>query len=110
MPPKKKAPQPSTFVVETYGDPSFAVRNLRREPSCVNVLEVIRYRVTVERIEEPRDVVLERMRRLWRESERNIHVWDRFRKVAVELGLTDTEARAMFDAKDQGVDYKPGRR
>lgn len=79
---KKKAPapppspEPKVRVLEGYGerqtpDPERAY--LRRGPSAFNsFVNVYRYRVTVERIEEPDEVIVERLLTIYRTSD-NYH-------------------------------------
>lgn len=103
-PPKPRFP----FVVECYGDPTWMIPiHTHQKPSSVNSLVVDRFRITIERVDEPPEVILERMRVLWRTSERNIHRRDAFYTRARELGLSEPET--MFDLASQGIDYKPKR-
>jgi hypothetical protein len=103
-------------VAETYEDPSRAMHRqgfssvllLHEQPSCVNAdLRLRRYRITAELIEESIEVLRERLRKLWRETDRNTHYWDTMREAAVELGMSLNELRY----EDQGCDhprYKSG--
>ena len=59
----------------------------QREPSCWNgVVSVRRYRITIEEIEEPVEVIAERLRDLWRNSD-NYHHYEPLQKAAREIGI-----------------------
>lgn len=58
-----------------------------------------RFRITVEVVNEPIDVLRDRLRALWRESEPNIHTRQIFRKAANELGID-------LKDRDQGADHR----
>lgn len=60
-----------------------------------------KYRVTIELIEETDDVLRERLRKLWRESEPNSHSWGPMQQAAAELDMGRDELR--YD--DQGIDH-----
>ena len=48
---------------------SYTVNQLRGgEPSCVNFLQYRKFKVSIELIEEPRDVLIERLEKLLKES------------------------------------------
>jgi hypothetical protein len=69
---------------------------IQREPSCFNgIVSVRKYRVTVEEVEEPKDVLIERVRKLWRET-KNHHDWNPLKDEAKILGieLSHEERRA----------------
>jgi hypothetical protein len=65
-----------------------AISNLtQKEPSCFNgSVSVVKYRVTVEVIEEPVEVLQERVRKLWRET-KNMHHWMPLQNEAKKLGF-----------------------
>lgn len=82
---KKSAP----VVFETIGDPASQIeRLLQDEPSVFNgTVNVERFRVTIERIEEPEDVLKGRLNDLLNQRghiDKNKHV----RKAAAQLGIT----------------------
>jgi hypothetical protein len=62
---KQEAPR-FPRVIETFVDPgwSFGIR----EPSCVNQVSIRKYRVTIEQIQEPIEVLQERLLHLWRHT------------------------------------------
>ena len=63
-------------VIETFRDiGSYELGQLRQsEPSCFNgMVRVERYRVTVERIEEPVEVIRERLRAMWATTKNHHH-------------------------------------
>lgn len=64
-------------------------------------LSLRRFRITVEVINEPIDVLRDRLRKLWRESEPNIHARSIMHEAARELGIE-------LDAQGQGADYRSG--
>lgn len=80
-------PFPLPLVGETFKRPqlgSFGSLVIRDNPSCAFNYEgpsVIRYRVTIEAIEEPHGVIAERLQRLW-ETCGNYHHADTFRAAA----------------------------
>jgi hypothetical protein len=101
------APEPAyPRVVETYQDPSWTLgRLVASEPTAFNGdVRIRRYRVTIERIEEPVEVLRDRLRALWRTSERNSHHWAPMRRVARELGMDPEELSIL----EQGVDHRRG--
>ena len=51
-------------VIETFTDPGHFY--VTHEPSSVNKVSIRKYRVTVEQIEEPVEVLHERLLHLWR--------------------------------------------
>lgn len=104
---KKKTAAPAyPKVVETYREPSWELRHLEsREPAVFNgVVAIRRYRVTAELIDEPIEVLRERLMKLWRQSERNHHSRGPMRAVAEQLGMDPDEL--LTD--DQGNDNDRG--
>src|SRR3990167_2876866 len=95
---------PYPMTIETFGDPSYYIGQIRGfEPSCFNgVVSVVRYRVTVERIEEPAEVIEARMRKLWRELPYNHHHSFPLRREAIKYGVT-------LDDKERAVDAPKAR-
>lgn len=96
-------------VIETYGEPaSYTIdRMTSSEPWAGNgYVQIERYRITVERIEEPREVLIERLRMLWRTSEPNHHSWDPMRAKARELGLSRAEIDELLPLNTQGCEYR----
>ena len=74
---------------ETFKELSyFSQMNMAEEkPYCWNGVAYIRkYRVTVELVEEPVEVLRERVQKLWDECD-NFHNWDTIQKHANELGM-----------------------
>jgi len=90
---KRAQPPRDTFpkVIETFIEPSIYSQP---EPNCINsIVRVTLYRVTIERVEEPIEVIHDRIRKLWRESD-NHHDWQPLRQAAARYGLTlDPEER-----------------
>jgi hypothetical protein len=77
------------IVFETFNSiGEWTIHSLQQnEPSCFNrEVRVVRYRVTIEEIEEPLDVLAERLRMLW-ETSRNIHDYDPLISEATRLGI-----------------------
>lgn len=79
-------------TIETYkpvGD--WELRNMKYnsgQPSCFNgVVNIKRYKVTVELIEEPVEVYQERLEKLWEESD-NFHHYNPLEKMAKEIGYS----------------------
>lgn len=76
------------MVVETYRDPGYNLRDAACDkPSAINGLSLRRYRITAELIDEPLEVLRERLTTLFLTSERNHHRWDGFAQAAAELGM-----------------------
>jgi len=79
------------MVVETYREPGYTIRDLGHgsaaQPSAVNRLSLRRYRITAELIDEPIEVLRERLTRLFLTDERNPHHWNFFQQAAEELGM-----------------------
>lgn len=106
--PQPKPPEPKfPRTYETYGDPRYAVeRHHRAAPSAFNgCVEIRRYRITVELIDEPVEVLRERLKKLWREIERNHHLWHPMWDAGAKLGMT----REDLPLDEQGADH-PGSR
>lgn len=85
----KKPPESTRIEFETFRKiGTYQLRDLKQdEPSCFNQeVNVKRYRVTIEEIEEPVEVLAERLRLLWQNS-RNIHDLDPIHAVAKQLGI-----------------------
>lgn len=107
MPAKAKRPrkpEPPKFpqITETYGDPSWTIGRVRSEPTCFNgIVEIVKYRITVEVVEEPVEVLRERLRKLWRETPRNTHTWHPMHRAAEELGM---DPKKDLPYEDQGAD------
>jgi len=71
---------------------------IKSEPSSFNgAVDVTRYRITVERIDEPEEEK-ERLRKLWVECDNN-HQWAALDAAAARLGIA-------LDVKDRGSDRK----
>lgn len=94
-------------IIETYrAMGAYELGQLeQREPSAWNgEIRIRRYRITVELIDEPIEVLRERLRRLWRTEERNHHRVDPMRAMAKRLGMDPEE----LEHEDQGIDHKAG--
>ncbi len=89
MPKKPKvaaAPKkPAIQVREFFGQPH--VSGLTT-PSAVNCVTIHRFKVTIEPIDEPKEVLIERLRKLWRETPHNGHLTSGFDHHAEVLGIT----------------------
>jgi len=87
---RRKAPEPEfPQSFETFYKPgSYDRANLTaREPSVFNgTVSIRRYRVTFEEVEEPREVLIDRLADLWREC-KNHHHGELLRRAAAELGI-----------------------
>lgn len=79
---------------------SYNIRELtdRTVSACNGNVNVEKYRITVERIEEPVEVYSERLNKLWDECD-NYHNWDIIRMKARELGVTLIEPSAGKNRK-----------
>jgi len=92
MPRKKKEapsePKPTRVEIETFREPdSYWLGQLRKDnPSCFNGdIQVHRYRVTVELIEESPEVIGARIQELWNNCD-NWHHHDPLRFAAKKIG------------------------
>lgn len=56
-------------------------------PTCVNGLDLRRHRVTVELVDEPHEVIVDRLRKLWEETQVNYHYTRMMREAAAALGV-----------------------
>jgi hypothetical protein len=63
-------------------------------------VSVRRYRITVEEIAEPVEVLAERLRTLWRKTD-NHHYWDPLKREARKFGIE-------LDPRECGADVKKG--
>jgi hypothetical protein len=100
--PQPPPPEPTRWELETFDKPGeYTLSRLRKdEPSVWNgVVSVEKYRVTIEKIEEPVEVIHERLRKLWRECT-NFHHWTPLRVAAEKYGL-------VFDDEERGTKPKP---
>lgn len=62
----------------------------QNEPSCFNgKVSIRKYRITVEEVDEPKEVLEARLRKLWRECD-NHHHWRPLHAEAEKLGITLT--------------------
>lgn len=118
--PKKKSSKTKTTVVvqppkypkvvETWGEPSFTWNTFWTEmpTDAINGnIKIERYRVTVEKIEEPIEVLRARLLKLWRTDEHNPHHYEAFQHWAEKLGM---DFQKEFKWDDHGVEHPKGRR
>lgn len=80
---------PPTSVIETFCDPrGYSIDKLvHAKPYCFNgEVGIRRWRVTVEEIAEPKEILAERLRALW-EAETNHHHYAPLMAVASRLGV-----------------------
>lgn len=86
---KKPEPKPKRHEIETFRDiGQWEMRQISQsEPSCSNgIVRVHKWRVVAELIEEPVEVIAERLLKLWRESD-NIHDMGPLKVAAAEIGF-----------------------
>lgn len=89
------------LVVETFARPTAPF--VQAEPTSFNgIVRVRRYRVTIEVIDEPVEVIHARITKLWREGD-NYHHSEPIKQVARKYGLT-------LRQEDWGVDRRQGGR
>lgn len=102
-PKPKQAPPRYPLLVRTFTDPWWNVTRCANDaPTVMNgIVAIRRYEIRVELIEEPVEVLRERLKTLWRTTERNSHTWDPMRRAAADLGMT----REDLDVHDQGKDH-----
>lgn len=89
------------IIFETFRDiGSYEVVNLSDlNPSCFNNwMRVRKYKITIELIEEPIEIIQERIKKIWRECD-NHHHWGVIKKSAEEYGVE-------LNMDDMGKDRK----
>lgn len=92
---KKKAPAPPLEPVKTVVYEGFGSRDARavtrpylcQVPGYVNSISLHRIRITVEVLEEPTEVLAERLQELWETLPYNVHHSDTFKRHASEYGI-----------------------
>ena len=74
-------------VIETFCEPWRSSIHVEKEPSCFNsVVSVRRYRVTIEEIDEPREVIAARVLQLIHDCD-NLHHYDPLKVAASKYDL-----------------------
>jgi hypothetical protein len=84
----KSKEQNGTICFETFKKISaYDESNLRqKDASCFNgMVRIHKFKVTIEPIEEPKEVLAERLQKLWDECD-NSHHWTPLHKAAKEIG------------------------
>lgn len=84
----KSKEQNSTICFETFRKiGAYEESNLRqKDASCFNgMVNIRKYRVTIEPIEEPKEILAERLQKLWDECDNYRH-WTPLHKAAKEIG------------------------
>lgn len=96
-PPAKQWPQ----VIECIGEPYLPAWQFGGNvPQVGNGrVSVERFRITIEKVDEPPEVIHERIRKLWRTT-KNYHHYDPLKRAAAQFGLD-------LDSKDFGADVPP---
>lgn len=104
----KPAPIEYPRVLETYRDPMRLIeRYAHTEPSTMNGdVDIVRYRVTIERLDDPPEVLHARLLKLWRSTERNWHNTDPMRAAARAIGM-DPE---LLKYDELGIDHPKEKR
>lgn len=70
-------PEPTTISFETFSKiESYNISNLTKEnPTCFNGdIRIEKYKVTIEKIDEPKEVYAERLQKMWDECDNHHHV------------------------------------
>jgi hypothetical protein len=105
---KSKAKQPRvplSITVETFNDPAYEMQRMNSHvwnaPYCINgTVSLRRYRITAVEIDEPIEVLRDRLAKLWRESD-NYHHRQPLRAVAAELGMELDPLHFGMDRRDR---------
>jgi hypothetical protein len=87
---KRKPELAFPVVIETFRRPGmYEQQNLTStKPTVFNdVVSVRRYRITIEEISEPNEVIAARLQELWDTTD-NHHNWTPIRHIADEIGYT----------------------
>lgn len=95
-------PPPTRYELETFRSLGhWQLQNLAGvKPSCFNgQVSIRKWRVTFERIEEPKEILAERVRQLWRECD-NMHHVSPLKAAAAELNIER-------DWEERGKDAPP---
>ena len=99
---KPKLPLGPQFpiVVETFQAlGAYEIGKLRQDPSCWNRnVSVEKFRITIEKVDEPVEAIHERIKKLWRECENHHHVWP-LKSAAAKHGL-------VLDDDERGTERK----
>jgi hypothetical protein len=102
--PKKPARPVYPRVLETYDNFDYELTKATRVPNVPSVgnfdVLIRRYRITVELIDEPHEVLVERLRGLWRKTD-NYHDYDKLCREAKTLHV-------KLDPTEFGADVKGG--
>lgn len=100
--PKKKTEAPQyPKVFQFFGEPRELQVYNSQTPTCFNGNVSFRqYRVTVEQVSEPVEVLFERLREMWRKCDNHHHWWP-LQAAAKSIGMT-------LDHDEMGVDRKVG--
>lgn len=101
---KKPTPPPYPRVYEGWYDFKYELENSRQEVPRVgnSHVSIRRYRITVELIDEPKEVLAERLRMLWRGTT-NGYDQDTLLREAKKLDIT-------LDYAEYGTGVKKGER
>jgi hypothetical protein len=78
-------------IVETFRNPLIWLRDtVQNEPTAFNgEVRVKKYRITVEEISEPIEIIQERLQQLWDDCD-NFHHWTPLKRAAEVIGYTLT--------------------
>lgn len=95
---------PSKFTVEGFSThlTELGVKtdlHMKEAPSCVNFMVLHRWRVTAELIEEPKEVLGQRLIELWERTESNQHHDLAFKHLAEKFGVTLERSRRGIRCK-----------
>ena len=102
--PPEEAPRRPRYplVYESYSDNEWSIRSnaaaFSRPLAVAGQVRVRRFRITVELLDEPVDVIQGRIRALWRESTNH--------KMRVELTECAAEYGMVLDPQEWGIDAK----
>jgi hypothetical protein len=80
--------EPSVIVFHTFRKlENYEISNLRdKEFSCFNgIVNIRKYKITIELVEEPTEVLGERLQQLWDECN-NHHHWTPLREASEKIG------------------------
>ena len=74
----------------------------KKEPWCFNMgVGIRKYRITVEEVEESKEVLEARLRKLWRECD-NHHHWQPLQAVAKQIGIVLTHDERKAETRKPG--------
>lgn len=86
---RKKAEEPRLIEFDTFMRPgAWLVAQMKKDEPCAfnGIVEVQKYRVTIETVDESVQVIHERLQKLWDECDNYHHHWEPLKQAAARYG------------------------